>query len=43
MVDDDNLRSNRNDPCEKGGNHSWIGDDAGDSWCTKCGESLIDG
>lgn len=33
---------NRNEPCPKGDNHQWIGDDAGDSWCTKCGEPLID-
>lgn len=32
----------RSEPCIKGGNHSWIGDEAGDSWCEKCSEVLFD-
>lgn len=40
--DDDDDLSNRNEPCPKGDKHSWIGDDAGDSWCEKCGEVLVD-
>ncbi len=31
--------SNHDEPCPKGGQHQWIGDDAGDSWCSKCGEA----
>jgi len=33
---------NRDEPCLKGGKHSWIGDDAGDSWCEKCSEVLFE-
>ena len=40
--EDDTGRPNRHDPCEKGGLHSWIGDDAGDSWCEKCSEPLFE-
>jgi hypothetical protein len=36
------AETNRADPCPKGGKHSWIGDEAGDSWCEKCGEPLED-
>lgn len=42
-LDPDNYHyTNRAEDCPKGGKHSWIGDDAGDSWCQKCGEALYD-
>lgn len=34
------MSGNHDNPCLKGGWHAWIGDDAGDSWCEKCGEPL---
>lgn len=34
--------TNRKQLCIKGGKHAWIGDDAGDSWCEKCGEVLFE-
>lgn len=34
------MSGNHDSPCLKGGWHAWIGDDAGDSWCEKCGEPL---
>lgn len=36
------AESNRDEPCPRGGKHSWIGDEAGDSWCEKCSEALFE-
>lgn len=39
---DDAGRPNRHDPCEKGGLHSWVTDDTGDTYCEKCSEPLFE-
>lgn len=42
MSTEPELQPNRDSDCPKGGKHAWIGDDAGDSWCEKCGETLYE-